>query len=241
MNLLKKELCNNLQPWDFKSGNHIYLEGYHCEGLDFIVGCVGIDNKAISIFRPNNSCRKIEYIDLYKTCIHELFISLCTYEDPELTIPSQCVEIVDEISIERNPTEYHHDFCLRDLLETPPWSWQTNIDVPKLENGDKLVVHYFTEKNELEIRTLEMGDHNFDRRYLRRRNAIMYSQFQWPGEEDIEIDKSDVVLTCKQTKTGCYDFKLGNSVIFGGNHELLAYQFDLICGLQLVKADNRTK
>lgn len=237
MKLSERETVNQLGPRDFRSGNHIYLTGYHCEGLDFIVGCVGINNKAISVFRPNNPCGKIEYIDLYKTCIPELHTSLYTYEDPDLFMPSFCLDTVDEISIERNPTEYHHDFCLRYLLDAPIWLWQESCDIQRLKNGDKLVVHYFTEENELEIRTLEMGDFNYSRRHLCRRGAIMYHQFQWPEKEDIEIVKSDVILTCK-AHTKNYDFKLGESVIFGGCHESLSYQFSLICGLQLIPKIN---
>lgn len=252
MKLLVKELVNRLDPRDFKPGNHIYLKGYHCNDLDFIVGCYGINNKAISVFRPNNPCRKIEYIDLYKTCLLDLHIGLCVYEDSEFTRPSEYVEVIDEISIERNPTEYHHDFCLRELLETPPWSWAESCDVSKLKNGDKLVIHYFTVENELKIRTLEMEDFFSDSRH---RWATMYNQFLYVSNvvkevKELKIARTNVIVPCDScddvelARTGCFDFKLGNSVLLTAVDTFCrssTFQFSLICGLQLIKADNRTK
>jgi len=236
MKLSEREICFGLNLDDLKPGNHIYLNGYHCEGADFIVGCVGVNNKVISVFRPNNP-NKIEYIDMYKISIPDLFLSLSFYEDSNLVKLSERVETIDEISIERNPTIYHHDFRLRELLNPPQWSWQTNCDVSKLKNGDKLVIHYFTAEDELKIRTLEMGDFCANSIF---RMATMYYQY---CSNLVKIGKINVIIVCypydsELEGTGNYDFKFGNNIIVRTldkhNKFNKEFQFYRICGLQLV-------
>jgi len=238
MKLSEREICGELKLLDLKPGNHIYLKGYRWQDLDFIIGCVDINNKAISILRPNNPYREIEFIDWNKSCNLQLGNDFCIYEDVDITRAREHVEAIDEIWIERNLTPYHSDFRLRELPETPPWSWQTNCDVSKLKNGDKLVIHYFTAEDELKIRSLEMGDFHPNSRY---RKVVMYYQYQYVGKP-VKIDKVDVTITCdphdaELERTGMYDFKLGNNIIvstIGTTDVFKENQFYRICGLQLV-------